>query len=262
MEYETIQFTVKDQVARITFNRPDAANALNSVMGKELMDVAIRCDEDPEVRAVLLTGTGKMFCAGGDLREFARLGDRLPIAFKELTTYCHAATSRLMRMKAPVITAVNGVAAGMGMSLAICGDIIIAAESAAFVAAYTAAGLSPDGGMTYFLPRLIGQSRTKELLLTNRKLTAQEALEWGIVNRVVPDADLMKETESLARSLASGPTRAFGTVRGLLNDTFSQTLETQMELEARGIAEMAKTKDARGGIQAFVEKQRPVYIGQ
>ncbi len=262
MEYETIQFAVKDQVAHITFNRPDAANALNSVMGKELMDVAIRCDEDPEIRAVLLTGTGKMFCAGGDLREFARLGDRLPIAFKELTTYCHAATSRFMRMKAPFITAVNGVAAGMGMSLAICGDIIIAAESAAFVAAYTAAGLSPDGGMTYFLPRLIGQSRTKELLLTNRKLTAQEALEWGIVNRVVPDADLMKEVESLARSLANGPTRAFGTVRGLLNDTFSQTLETQMELEARGITEMAKTGDTKEGIRAFLEKRRPIFRGQ
>ena len=262
MEYQTIQFTMKEQVACITFNRPDAANALNSVMGKELMDVAIRCDEDPGIRTVLLTGRGKMFCAGGDLREFDRLGERLPIAFKELTTYCHAAISRLMRMKAPLITAVNGVAAGMGMSLAISGDIIIAAESAAFVAAYTAEGLSPDGGMTYFLPRLIGQARTKELLLTNRKLTAREALEWGIVNRVVPDVDLMKETESLARSLANGPTRAFGTVKGLLNDTFSQTLETQLELEARGIAEMAKTSDTKEGIRAFLEKRRPAFTGR
>lgn len=165
-------------------------------------------------------------------------------------------------MDPPLITVVNGIAAGIGMSLAICGDLVMAGESTAFNTAYSGVGLSADGGMTFLLPRFIGLKRAKELLLTNRKIMAKEALEWGFVNRVVPDGQLMNESESLARTLAQGPTRAFGTIKRLVNDSFSTTLETQMELEARGIAEMAKTKDARGGIQAFVEKRRPVYIGQ
>ena len=259
MKYETIIFEVKDQRASITLNRPEAANGLNLTMGKELMHVAIRCDEDPEIRAVILTGAGKAFSAGGDLKFFAGYGDKLSYVLKEMTVYCHAAASRFIRMEKPLITAVNGVAAGMGMSFAICGDIIIAAESASFVAAYTAAALSPDGAMTYALPRMIGLSRAREMMLTNRRLTAREALEWGLVNKVTPDGDLLKEAETLAKSFAQGPTRAFGTVKKLLNESFSATLETQMEQEARGIAEMATTKDGQEGVGAFVEKRRPVF---
>lgn len=262
MAYQTIHFTVKDAVAHITLNRPDAANALNDSMGKELMHVAIRCDEDPGIRAVLLTGQGKMFCAGGDLKQFAQMGDNLSAAFKELTTYCHAAISRFMRMDALLITAVNGPAAGIGMSLALSGDMVMASESAAFVAAYTAHGLSPDGAMTYLLPRLIGLARTRELILTNRRLTAKEALDWGMVNRVFPPDQLMNEAQSLAQTLARGPARSLATVKKLLSDTFSQTLETQMELEARGIAAMAKTADTQEGIHAFIAKRHPAFTGR
>ncbi len=262
MDYQTIQFDVKEAVAYITLNRPDAFNAMDMTMAKELMDVAVRCDEDPGIRAVLLTGKGKAFSGGGDLRYFAQQGKNLPGAMKEMTVYIHSAISRFMRMKAPLITAVNGAAAGIGMSLAISGDLVIASESASFTTAYPGVGLSPDGGMTYLLPRFIGVKRTKELMLTNRRITAKEAFEWGFVNRVVPDAQLMNEAESLAATLAQGPTQAFGKIKNLLNESFSTALETQMELEARAIAEMAKTKDAQGAISAFVEKRRPVFIGQ
>jgi 2-(1,2-epoxy-1,2-dihydrophenyl)acetyl-CoA isomerase len=178
-----------------------------------------------------------------------------------MTVYCHAAASRLMRMNAPLVTAVNGSAAGIGMSFAISGDLVIAAESAIFMTAYNMVGLSPDGGMTYLLPRMIGLARTKEIMLTNRRLSAQEALDWGLVNKVVPDGELMKEAEALARRLANGPTLSFGSVKRLLNEAFSETLESQMEHESRGIADMTKTKDAKEGIAAFIERRRPNFTG-
>jgi 2-(1,2-epoxy-1,2-dihydrophenyl)acetyl-CoA isomerase len=262
MNYETIQFEMKDQAAYITLNRPEAANGLNMTSGKELMHVAIRCDEDPEIRAVLLTGRGKFFSAGGDLKYLSESGDGLARALKEITVYCHSATSRFTRMDKPLVTAVNGAAAGMGMSLALCGDLVIAAESATFTAAYTAAALPPDGGMTHLLPRYVGLLRARELMLMNRRLAAKEALEWGLVSRVVPDAELMQEAEKLMRTLVSGPTRSYGAVKRLLNGTFSQTLETQMEFESRAIVDMSKTADAREGIGAFLARRKPVFTGK
>jgi 2-(1,2-epoxy-1,2-dihydrophenyl)acetyl-CoA isomerase len=261
VKFENLLFDLSDHVAKITLDRPDAANGIDLALGRDLMRVAIRCDEDPDVRAVLLTGAGKMFCAGGDLKSFASFGDDLPAALKELTTYLHAATSRLARMDAPLVVAVNGAAAGAGMSLAVAGDLVVAAASAKFTMAYTAAGLSPDGSSTYYLPRLIGLRRTQELVFTNRRLSADEALEWGLVNRVVPDEALLDEAGKLAAQLAQGPTRAYGEVKTLLDASFSGTLETQMELEARGIAAMAGTLDGKEGIRAFLEKRRPTFTG-
>ena len=262
MNYETIQFEVKDRTATITLNRPEAANGLTMISGKELLDVAILCDEDPEIRAVLLTGRGRFFCAGGDLKYFSESGDGLARALKEMTVYCHAATSKLMRMDKPLVTAVNGAAAGMGMSLALSGDLVIAAESATFTAAYTAAALSPDGGLTYLLPRYVGLLRARELMLTNRRLTAKEGLEWGLVSRVVPDAELMPEAEKAVHAFADGPTLSYGSVKRLLSGTFSQTLETQMEFESRAIVDMSKTVDAREGVGAFLARRKPVFTGK
>jgi len=261
MEYESLLFDVSDRVAKIVLNRPDAANGIDIPLARELMQSAIRCDEDAEIRAVLLTGAGRFFCAGGDLKAFAAYGEAVPTALKELTVYLHAATSRFARMDAPVVVAVNGAAAGAGMSLAISGDLVLAAASAKFTMAYTAAGLSPDGSASYFLPRLIGLRRSQELMLTNRRLSASEALEWGLVSRVVPDADLLAEAEALAHALGQGPTRALGMVKTLLHGSFAGTLETQMELEARGIAAMAASADGQEGIQAFVEKRKPAFVG-
>lgn len=259
MQYETLLYEVKDNIARITLNRPDAANALDARMGHELMQVAIRAGEDKAVRAVILTGAGKMFCGGGDLKHFATQGDKLPAHLKELAGELHLAISRFARMEAPVIAAVNGSAGGAGLSLAIFADIVIAAESAKFTLAYTRAGLSPDGGSTYFLPRIIGVRRALEMALTNRVLSAKEALDWGLITQVVPDAQLQAEAQALATQLAAGATHALGAAKRLLHHSFNESLETQMELEAIAIADQARTPHSREGIAAFIAKRTPKF---
>jgi 2-(1,2-epoxy-1,2-dihydrophenyl)acetyl-CoA isomerase len=259
--YENLLFEVSDGVATLTLNRPDAANGIDLGLGRDLMQAAIRCDEDAAIRAVVLTGAGRMFCAGGDLKAFAAYGDDLSRGLKELTVYLHAATSRFARMDAPLVTAINGPAAGAGMSLALAAEIAIAGESAKFTMAYTAAGLSPDGSSTYYLPRLVGMRRAQELMLTNRRLDAREALAWGLVTKVVPDETLASEAHALATQLAQGPTRAYGRVKSLLASSLQESLETQMELEARGIAAMGRTEDGREGIRAFLEKRAPRFKG-
>jgi 2-(1,2-epoxy-1,2-dihydrophenyl)acetyl-CoA isomerase len=261
MQYNTLLFDVRDGVAHVTLNRPDASNALDMEMGRELMDAALHCDEDPAIRAVLISGAGSVFCVGGDLKNFARQGEHLPYHLKELTTYFHAAISRLARMNAPVVAAVHGVAAGGGFSLAISCDLVLAAESTRFTMAYSKAGLTPDGSSTYFLPRLVGFRRAMELTLTGRVLSAQEASEWGIVNRIVPDDDLSTEAVELASQLASSPTKTLGASKRLLHIGWTETLETQMEHESQSIADAARTADAREGIAAFTEKRSASFKG-
>ena len=261
MSFETLNYEVADNVATITFNRPDAANAMGPLMAKEFGVAAIDADDDPAVRAIVLTGAGRMFCAGGDLGAFAKAGDGTRKLLMQMTGDLHLGLSRLARSKAPVIGAVNGTAAGAGFSLVMACDLAIAAESAVFTMAYTRAGLSPDGSSTYYMPRKIGDRRTRELMLTNRLLNSQEALDWGIVNQVVADAELLEEAQGLAKRLASGPTAAFAAVKTLLNGTFDQTLESQMELEARAIAGLAAGGDGQEGINAFLEKRKPVFKG-
>ncbi len=262
MEFEKIRFEVRDDVATVTFNRPDNANAMDLPLMRELMHAAIRCDEDPTIRAVIATGTGRFFSAGGDLAGFGSAGDEAGMLLKEMTTYFHAAVSRFSRMDAPLIAAVNGIAAGAGFSFVAACDLAIAGESATFTSAYTASALTPDGSSTYFVPRLVGMRRAMELMLTNRRLSAAEALEWGLINQVVPDAGLMAAAEDTAAKLAAGGTLAFGAVKRMLHESFSGTLETQMEMEARAIAAMSHTEDGREGIDAFLNKRRPEFRGR
>ena len=262
MTYETLDFDLDGNVAIVRMNRPDNANALNHQMGLELMKVSIECDENPDIRAVILTGAGKFFSAGGDLASFANAGEDTPKLLKELTVYLHAAVSRFARMEAPLILAINGIAAGAGFSIACCGDLALASDSAKFTMAYTKAGLVTDGSSTYYVARHIGLRRTQELMLTNRMLTAEEAENWGLINRVVPADKLMNEAMALAQQLAAGPTKSYGMIKDLLLNTFSDTLETQMELEARGISAAASTEDGREGIQAFLEKRTPSFSGK
>ena len=250
---KTLLYEVKDHVARIIFNRPDAANALDLQMGLELMHASIQASEDPAVRAVLITGAGKMFSGGGDLKSFAAQGDALPGHLKEVALYLRGREGERSR--------ISGAAGGAGMSLCLFADLVLAAESAKFTLAYTRAGLNPDGGSTYFLPRIIGVRRALELALTNRVLSAKEALEWGIVTKVVADAELQTEAQALARELAAGATRALGKAKRLLHHSFSESLETQMELEAQAIADSARTHDAREGIAAFIAKRKPAFRG-
>ncbi len=261
MNFEAIKFDVAGGIARITLNRPDAANGLTLTMCEEIYEAAVICDQDPAIRCVLLTGNGRMFCAGGDLKFFEQAGENIGATATKMTHKLHAAIALFSRMDAPVVVAVNGTAAGGGLSIAVSGDIVMSAESAKFAVAYTAAALSPDGSSTWFLPRLIGLRRARELMLTNRVLTAAEAEAYGMIDRVVADEDLMDEAEAQARRFAEGPTGAYGCVKRLLHGTFAESLEGQMELESRTIAAQLKTPDAREGLAAFIAKRKPVFGG-
>jgi 2-(1,2-epoxy-1,2-dihydrophenyl)acetyl-CoA isomerase len=257
---ETIGFEVADGVARLRLARPEAGNAVTGAMAREIMDAVGRCDHDPAVRAVLLTGEGRRFCVGGDLRAFTAHGTALPGHLREVTTYLHAAVSRLARLEVPVVAAVQGAAAGAGLSLACAADLVVAGESARFRTAYLAIGLTPDGGLSYSLPRLVGPRRALELLLTNRIFSAAEAREWGIATEVVPDADVAARAEALARDLAAGPTAAMGAAKRLVR--LEASLETQMEMETRAIVAAAQGEDGLEGIAAFLEKRAPRFTGR
>jgi 2-(1,2-epoxy-1,2-dihydrophenyl)acetyl-CoA isomerase len=260
-EYNTLEFDVRDGVAHITLNRPETGNAINLELAQELLRAVLRCDEDPEVRGVLISGAGRMFCVGGDLKSFTEQGDQLSYHLKEVTTYLHAAISRMARMDPPVVAAVHGAAAGAGMSLTCACDLVVAAESARFTMAYSNAGLTPDGSSTYYLPRLVGLKRAMELTLTNRQLSAREAEDWGIVTHVVSDDVLSETATKLASQLAAGATKALGAAKRLLHTSWTETLETQMEHETQTIANIARTADAREGIAAFTEKRSAEFTG-
>ena len=257
-EYQTLTFEQDGPIARIVLNRPDDANGMNDVMTAELAQVARRCDTAP-TKVVVLTGAGRFFCAGGDLKAMAAspLG---PGPFvKGIADDLHRAISTFSRMDAVLITAVNGVAAGAGFSLAIAGDLVLAADSASFTMAYTRAGLSPDGSSSYYLPRLVGVRRTQELMLTNRTLSAAEAADWGLVTAVVPVAELAAKTEELAVQLAAAARGSSAAVKRLMLASFGSGLEEQMELEGRLIAACADSADGREGIEAFLNKRAPVF---
>lgn len=262
MGYQTIRVETADGIATITLDRPDAYNALNLAMGRELCQAAIDLSEDRAVRCVVLTGAGKAFCGGGDVKDFVQGLPRVGALLKELTTYIHATVSRLVRAPKPVITSLNGVAAGGGLALALAGDLIVASESARLTMAYAKIGATPDGSSTYWLPRLVGVRRAVELFYTNRVLSAREALEWGIVTRVVPDAELAGAVRQLARELATGPTLAFGRGKLLLHGSTTESLETQMERESQAIAESGHTEDFAEGVRAFAEKRAPSFRGR
>lgn len=255
----TIRFERQDSVAVIRLNRPAEAHAINERMAGELHAVARKCAADGTVKAVVLTAEGRFFCAGGDLNELSSHGAGGGDQVKRLADQVHLAISVFSRMRAPLVVAVNGLAAGGGFSVAVSGDLVLAAESASFVMAYTAAGLSPDGSSSYFLPRLIGLRRTQELMLTNRKLSAAQALDWGLVTRVVPDAQLMDAALELAHMLAQGPLGSHGSVKKLLLTTWGSTLEDQMELEGQLIAEAVGSADGQEGMSAFKAKRKPEF---
>ena len=262
MAYQHLILERADGVATITLNRPDAFNALDLALGRDLFHASLEVDEDPAVRCVVITGAGKAFCAGGDVKGFADNLPRIGVLIKELTTYLHGAVSRLCRSDKPVIMAVNGVAAGGGLSFALSGDLVVAAESARFTLAYSKIAATPDGSSSYFLPRLIGLRRAMELYFTNRVLSAREALEWGLVTRTVPDGEFKASVDALARELAQGPTKAFGAAKRLFHQSTWESLETQMELEAQAIAASGHTQDFAAGVTAFANKRTPVFEGR
>lgn len=255
----SLQFEQANGVAWLTLNRPTVGNAIDVSLSQELVKAAIACDEDEAVRCVVMSGSGRLFCAGGDISAFAAAGDAIADLLKELATNLHAAILRFSRMNKPLVTAINGPAGGAGVSLAILGDIALAAKSAHFTLAYSAIGLSPDGGTTWLLPRLIGLRRAQEMAMLNKRYSAEEAAEVGLVTRVVDDEALTSETEAVAEKLASSATQALGRARSLLLSSFTSTLEAQLNAEARSIIEAGQSSEAREGIRAFLEKRKPDF---
>jgi 2-(1,2-epoxy-1,2-dihydrophenyl)acetyl-CoA isomerase len=261
----TVQLDVTDGVGWITLNRPKAYNALNADLAERLLDAVIRCDEDDEVRALVITGKGPSFCSGGDIRQMmdAVARDGNAAAFlKTLTANLHEAIATMAHMSKPVMMAVNGAAAGAGFSLALAGDLVLAADNARFTVAYTAIGLAPDGSSTFTLPRLIGPKRAFELIYSNRAVLADEALELGLINHVFPAAQFIERAREFAVNVAKGPTAALGCAKKLLRLSTQNSLETQMEHERRAIAACGRTADFREGADAFFAKRPPKFRGR
>jgi 2-(1,2-epoxy-1,2-dihydrophenyl)acetyl-CoA isomerase len=258
MSTSSVQVETRGAVALVTLNRPDSANTFNLEMGMDLLAAAMTCGRNPAVRAVVLTGAGRQFCFGGDLRAMVAKGDTADAYLRDLTGYLHLAISHFVRMDAPVVAAVNGTAAGGGVGLVAMADLAVCGRSSKISLAYTGVGLTPDGGTSFMVPRTIGVKRTMELLLLNRALTSNEALEWGLVNSVVDDSQVLEEAFRIAERLAAGPTHAFGKTKRLVAASLAG-FESQMVLESETIASQAVSAEGAEGIAAFVEKRKPDY---
>lgn len=252
-----------EAVARLQLNRPEASNGLDVPLLKALYEALMRCHADARVRAVLLSGEGPNFCAGGDIKTFAAKGERLPDYLREATAWLQICASALIRLRAPVVTIVQGFAAGGGgFGLVCASDIVIAAESARFLLGATRVGMAPDGGSSVTLGRLVGHRRALEIALTNPTLSAAEALEIGLVTRVVADSELLEAGLLLARELAAGPTLALAATKRLLWDGLGRTFEDCLPDESRTVSELSGTEDSREGLAAVIERRPPVYKGR
>ena len=254
-----VQLDIADGLATITLNRPANGNAIDLALARALMESLHACEQHPGVRAISLCGAGRLFCAGGDLAAIQSHGDAAPAYVRSLLAYLHEAISAIARIPVPVVARVHGAAAGAGLALACSCDLVVAARSSRFLMAYSKVVLTPDGSSTWFLPRLIGTRRALELALTNRELTAAEALDWGLVNEVVADAALDDRIARLTADLVAGPSGAFGETKRLLRSSLNESLETQMVREMQSITAAFATAEAREGLAAFLEKRPPNF---
>jgi 2-(1,2-epoxy-1,2-dihydrophenyl)acetyl-CoA isomerase len=260
--HETIDLTTDGPAARILLNRPDALNAWNEQFGKDLLDAVTTVSGDDSVRAVLITGAGRGFSSGADLKE-QRAGDDdgLPDLGARLKEIYHPIITQLREMPKPVVSAVNGPAVGIGCSLALAADLIVAAESSYFLLAFVNIGLVPDGGSTAFIPARVGYARAAEMAMLGERVAADQALQWGLINRVVPDGDLEAEGGALLDRLANGPTRSYAGAKQLLNRRVYADLAGQLEAEADAQKGQGQSKDFVEGVIAFVEKREPKFTG-
>jgi 2-(1,2-epoxy-1,2-dihydrophenyl)acetyl-CoA isomerase len=263
MPYETIELSIDDSVAEITLNRPERLNAWNAQLGNELRESILGDAADPSVRAVLITGAGRGFSSGADVKQMLEEGSagERPDVGQLLRERYHPIIKGIRELPKPVVAAVNGPAVGIGCSLALACDLIWAAESAIFGLAFVNIGLAPDGGSTFLVPVAAGKARALEMALLGDPLPASQAYEWGLINRVVPDADLLSDARELARRLASGPTRSYANSKRMLNNSMMRIMDEQLDLEAQVQGEMAASTDFIEGISAFVEKREPRFTG-
>lgn len=250
-------------VAHIRLNRPESSNGMNVELLRALHDVVMRCHSDPRVRVVILSGEGKNFCGGGDVRDFAAKGEGLPYYLRQATAYLQIAASALMRLNAPVIASVHGVAAGGGgLGLVCASDLAVATASSKFLAGATRAGMAPDAGVSVSLARIVGFRRAMEILLTNRVIDAQEALAIGLVNRVVPDEELSSTSLAVARDLAAGAPLALAATKRMLWNGVGLSVEAALPEEARTVSELSGSADAREGLAAVIERRPAKFTGR
>jgi len=260
--FKTILLDIDKQIAILKLNRPDHSNGYSEEMGLEMLE-AIHELSGPNVRAVVLTGEGQDFSIGFDPMVMREHVEDAPQLFRKAAAFLHQVIAELRRLPKPVIAAVNGTAAGTGFSFALACDFILAAETATFSSSYINMGLTPDGGLSYFLTRLVGPQKCAELVMTGKSISARKALEWGIISGVVPLDKLMMEVQSLALYFANGPTQALGRAKRLIDTSVTHSLEEQLEEERQALIEVSKTHDFKEGLQAVVDKKgKPNFEGK
>lgn len=260
MAYETILFEIDAGVATLTLNRPDRLNSFNTQMHEDVKDAVSHAEA--EARCLMITGAGRGFCAGQDLADRSVSADgSTPDLGKSLEVYYNPLIRRITAMAMPVVCAVNGVAAGAGVNIALACDMVIAAQSAKFVQSFSNLGLLPDSGGSWVLPRLIGQARAMGLTLTGTPITAQQAADWGMIWQVVGDDVLMETAEALAAKFAQGPTRGLAATKKFIRTSGQNSLDTQLDLERDTMRELGQSEDYKEGVAAFLEKRPPTFTG-
>lgn len=257
----SILIKIENQVAYITLNRPDVFNSFNREMALLLQSILDDCEYNNEVRSIVITGNGKAFCAGQDLKEVT--SSELNPGFKKiLEEHYNPIITRIRAINKPIIAAVNGVAAGAGANIALSCDLVVASNKASFIQAFSKIGLIPDSGGTFFLPRLIGFQKATALMMLGDKVTAEEAEELGMIFKVISSESFNEEVEKLAVKLANMPSKALGLIKELLNKSNTNTLEQQLELEGKLQIEAALSEDYTEGVNAFMEKRKPIFKGK
>lgn len=258
---ESILLKTENKVAYITLNRPEVFNSFNREMALQLQDTLDACEKNDDVRAIVLTGNGKAFCAGQDLKEVT--SPELNPGFKKiLEEHYNPIITRIRSIKKPVIGAINGVAAGAGTNIAIACDIVVAHEKVSFIQAFSLIGLVPDSAGTFFLPRLIGFQKALALAMLGDKISAEEAEKLGMIYKVLPLETFEEDVNQLALKLANMPTKALGMIKELFNSSMTNDLEAQLALESKLQIKAAQTEDYAEGVAAFVEKRKPNFIGK